>query len=233
MSWKPAVAGAIVVAIVGALVGVAIGGGGDPEVVTETVEVVSDPLPSEETELAPDAESGDVTETEPTTEAEPETAPTGEVPLTEAVSPEALNSSKGDAVLNCVQPGGGSAFRGLLGEPLTDPAVFEILESDRIYCGPWRVVLPVSEYKSFSARVGWADNVPEQLTTEFAVYGDSIGSEPLYSDTFEGPSDVGELDVDLEGVDQMILQWNLGDPLKDTSENIVWRFILDQAYLTQ
>ncbi|MGI8659478.1 MAG: hypothetical protein ACR2LH_00330 [Thermoleophilaceae bacterium] len=262
MSWKPALAGAILVAITGVLVGIAVGDGGDgdgtqdADVAADTRTEPTQKVEPQETETG-ETETGETdTDDEAETNAEPESepAPDGGVPLAEAVSRDAFKSqNRGEGFPNddpCVQPGGRTDVRGLGGEPLTDPVALTIAlisgysfnpfphTPERAYdCKHWRIVLPVSGYGSLRvARLGWGDAASAELASSLGlnVYADTLGSKPRYSKKFDGPGDVGQMDIDLEGVEQLIFEWKtVSGGLASLPLHASSGFLLDRAYLTE
>lgn len=220
--WMPIVVAAVIVGAIGVGVGLVARGGGD-STVTTTVTEASPTSPTS---------TSSSTDTDATTTA-PAEGPDGATALTDAYSEEELSAAKGDVLSQCVEPNSAGA-RGLSGSALVAPAVFGLNYSDRTYCGPWRVTLPVGDYETLQiGELGWADNVPAGATAEFAILPETVGSEPIYEGSFTGPGDLDSgISLEIAGNEQLVFEWKLGAPLSETDDNVFYRFILDQAYVS-
>lgn len=236
-NWKPAAIAAILVGILGVLAGVVLGGDGGGETTTTTVVQPAEATTTDEATTTTTDSTTEDTTTEDTTTTEGSSA-TGTIPVVDAFDENQLSSNQGDAVQKCIEPifGSTGAISGLDGEQPTDATVLEILYSDRIYCEAWRLELPVSEYTNLEiGGIGWADGVPAEATAEFSIYGNTIGSDPLFTDTMTGPGDSADaVSLDLADIETVIFVWKPGPPLRGTdgSDNVRYRFLLDGAYLS-
>lgn len=219
MNWKIAIVG-IGALLVGAAVAVLItGGGGETTVVERTVPAEE---PAAETDTTEEPEPTEVVESEPP---EPEGVPLGE----EVPRADPSDDFFDDA--NIIR--GDRERTELDGEALSDPAVFQI----GLYSasGPWVTELAVPGFSRLTAsRVGWADGTATEVAFTLNVYADDRDTEPIYSETFEGPGDAGDMDIDIEGTNTLIFEW---DPemsraaIAGLGEDAF--FVLDEALLLE
>lgn len=214
----------IVACVLAAAAAIASGCGGGETTVTAPSETVTTTAPEETT-------SGETT----TGTTEPDsTSPSGQTPMTTAFSEDQLRSNQGNGSNQCISAGGGAETRSLGGETLTDATILNVIYNNRTLCDRWLVILPVEEYTSLEiGGIGWADKVPDTVSAEFSIYADSRGSEPLFTDSFEGPGDTASTSVDLAGANNLILEWKPGEPIDDFAGDFSsFRFVLDMAYVS-
>lgn len=215
--WQLTGVVAVVAAAAGFGAGMLVSGGSsEPTVQTTTTTVVEE------------GADEDATTTE---ELDPESPEGGPVPFTEAFSEQQLTSRSGNGVTPCVAPTG-AGTRGLDGEPLEDAAVFNINYENRIFCGPWRIVIPVDEYERLEiGRLGWTGNSPRKVEAELNIRPDTAGSEPLLSESFDGPSDVlADFSLPLDDAQKLIIKWEIGSSLGGELDT-THQFAFDQALL--
>lgn len=233
-NWKPVAIAAIIVAVIGIGAGVVIAGGGGDETTTVTATTTT----AADTTEATEATTSDSTATdETTTTAEDPSAPAGATPFATAFSPKELRSNQGNGLDQCVSAGSGAETRSLAGESLTDATILNVIYQNRTLCDRWLVILPVGDYSSLEiGGIGWADRVPETASATFSIYGDSRGSEPLFTDEFDGGGSnaPASTSLDLSGTENLILEWkNLGESTDLFAGNFTrYRFVLNMAYIS-
>jgi hypothetical protein len=218
MNWKIGLIGMVGALLVGAAVAVLItGGSGETTVVERTV-------PAEE----PAAETDTTEEPDPTEVAESEPPESEGVPLPDEVG----RSVEGE---NVEFSGADDSNREIDGEPLENGGVFTLDYSSINNPLPWRIELPVPGYSTLSmSRLGWVDGTSTLVGHTFEVYADD-SDEPLYSETFEGPGDVKDMNIDIEGVNTLIFEWDLATPRSDYNNTPDFEvfFGVDEAVLEE
>lgn len=235
-NWKPAVIAAIIVVVIGVGAGVVIAGGDDGgQTTTVTEQAATEAATTESTTTDETATDSSATD-EATSTTDEGSAPAGATPVATAFTERDLRSAQGNGLDQCVSAGGDQETRSVGGETLTDATIFNVIYQNRTLCDRWLVILPVAEYSRLEiGAIGWDDKAPEDITAEFSIYGDSRGSEPLYTGSFDGPggADTAGVSLDLSGVDNLILEWKPGEPTGSefAGDFVRFRFDLDQAYV--
>lgn len=176
---------------------------------------------------------------EPMPTTEPESDPT---PTETATEPDAgseslseLNAEDEFATSPWVEFRGTEQLREpveLAGEEVIDASVVTL---DYTTGGPWTMQVPVAGGARFSvAQAGFETTTEVGNDFELSIYADDLDSEPIYGpETFEGPSTLEAIDLDLEGASTLVFEWRNAVSLSriyglEAGES---RFVLGEARL--